>query len=364
MEGTSGRSLEYLQRGTKEVIENHENIFRQRCLSSKITSEKIQGALDKKQMPKILLIGDIIVDEYVATEPLGISAEAPVIVVKELEAKRYLGGAGVVAKHLSSLGSEVTLISVIGNDSEADFVQNQLTINKIDARLEIDPERPTTYKKRYISEQHKLFRVSRLSQSSIKEDIKNKIKFKINESIEGIDMIIISDFQYGVIDKELAEYIIAQAHKYQKNVLVDMQCSTQSGRLSKYQNSSIIFPTEKEARITAENWDISLEGLGQKMIDICKCEFCVLKLAEEGLILFQRGKDERFQLPALSVSAVDVAGAGDSLLSSVGYSLCQGLNIYEAIALGSTVASVCVENLGNEPVPSSQIRDRIERVLG
>ena len=61
---------------------------------------------------------------------------------------------------------------------------------------------------------------------------------------------------------------------------------------------------------------------------------------------------------------MDVAGAGDSLLSSVGYSLCQGLNIYEAIALGSTVASVCVENLGNEPVPNSQIRDRIERVLG
>ena len=97
------------------------------------------------------------------------------------------------------------------------------------------------------------------------------------------------------------------------------------------------------------------------MIDICKCDYCVLKLAEEGLILFQRDRDERFQLPALSVSAVDVAGAGDSLLATVGYALCQGLNIFEAIALGSAVASVCVENLGNEQVINFlQIQDRIE----
>lgn len=363
VEGTLGRSLEYLQRGTKEVIESHKNVFRQRCYGSNITLEKMHNALDQKQAPKVLLIGDIIVDEYVATEPLGISAEAPVIVVKELEAKKYLGGAGVVAKHLRSLGAEVTLISVIGNDSEADYVRNQLSINKINAIIELDSERPTTYKKRYISEQHKLFRVSRLSQASIKQNIRKEIKNKIKQTIELVDMVIISDFQYGVIDKELSDFIIYQAHKYEKRILVDMQCSTQSGRLTKYQNATVIFPTEKEARITAENWDLSLEGLGQKMIDLCKCEYCVLKLAEEGLILFQRDVDERFQLPALSVSAVDVAGAGDSLLSTVGYSLCQGLNIYEAIALGSTVASVCVENLGNEPVSNLQIKDRIKNVL-
>ena len=99
-------------------------------------------------------------------------------------------------------------------------------------------------------------------------------------------------------------------------------------------------------------------------MELCNCKYCVLKLAEEGVIIFRNGSDERFQLPALSVSAVDVAGAGDSMLSAVGYSLCQGLDIKEAIALGSTVASLCVENLGNEPVSIQQIKERINRVLG
>ena len=364
IEGTSGRSLEYLQQGTKEIVEKHEHLFRQQCRTSEIKSERIIEVLNFNIKPQILLIGDIIVDEYVATEPLGISAEAPVIVVKEIETRKYLGGAGVIGKHLRSLGADVTLVSVIGNDSEGIYVKEQLDKSGIASTLQFDSERPTTYKKRYISDQNKLFRVSRLSQSSISQEIKTKLKEAVKEQIEKANIVIISDFQYGVIDKDLGEYIINLAHTHEKKVLVDMQCSTQNGRLTKYKDADIIFPTEKEARITTENWDLSLEGLGQKMMELCRCQSCVLKLAEEGLILFQSESDQRFQLPALSVSAVDVAGAGDSLLSAVGYSLSQGLDIKEAIALGSTVASLCVENLGNEPVSNTQIKERINRVLG
>jgi len=364
IEGTSGRSLEYLQQGTKEIIKKHEHLFRQQCRTSEITSNRIIDILNLQVHPEVLLIGDIIVDEYVATEPLGISAEAPVIVVKEIETRKYLGGAGVIGKHLRSLGAEVALVSVIGNDNEGLYVKEQLRLSGIASELQFDTERPTTYKKRYISDQNKLFRVSRLSQSSISQEIKSKLKETIKKRIKTANIVIISDFQYGVIDKELGEYIINLAHSCGIKVLVDMQCSTQNGRLTKYKGADIIFPTEKEARITTENWDLSLEGLGQKMMELCMCQNCVLKLAEEGLILFQDGSDQRFQLPALSVSAVDVAGAGDSLLSAVGYSLSQGLDIKEAIALGSTVASLCVENLGNEPVSCTLIKERINRVLG
>ena len=109
IEGTSGRSLEYLQKGTREVRENMKLFLGKDVLILRLQLKKYPMYLTKSKPLEILLIGDIIVDEYVATEPLGISAEAPVIVVKELETKRYLGGAGVVAKHLSSLGAEVTL---------------------------------------------------------------------------------------------------------------------------------------------------------------------------------------------------------------------------------------------------------------
>ena len=361
-EGDEGKIFETLSSSTEEVTSRHIEEFRFRCNSNSISLKDITRVLRRKSLSKILVIGDLIVDDYVATEPLGISAEAPVIVVREVQSKRYVGGAGVVAKHLSALGGNVSILSVVGEDCEADFIRENLWKSDITPTLIVDSSRPTIYKRRYISGHTKLLRVSRMAKSSLPSSIEERLIEKLDLYIQGCDAIVVSDFQYGVLNKKTILVLEQLAHKYDKPVFVDVQCSSQVGGVNKLKSCYAIFPTEKEARVTASDTQSDIEHLGEQILSMCNSHYCVLKLGEEGLILFERESQQRFQLPALSVNAIDVAGAGDSLLASVVYGYLNGLSMRESVALGSIVASLNVENLGNEPVDIVKIINRLEAV--
>lgn len=359
LEGDEGKSLEQLSQSTEDITSRHIEEFQFRCLSNSIDLDKISVSLAKPSNSAILVIGDLIVDEYIATEPLGISAEAPVIVVREIESKRYVGGAGVVAKHLSCLGSKVSLLSVVGDDDEAEFISQNLCASGVEPYLITDPSRPTIHKKRYISGFTKLLRVSRISKSNLTSSIEDKLIEKLDTLIRNCDCIVISDFQYGVFSHRIASCIEVLSRRYGKRVFVDVQCSSQIGRINKLDSCFAIFPTEKEARITTADRQSDIERLGEKVLKLCNSSYCVLKLGEEGLILFERDSKKRFQLPALSSNPVDVAGAGDSLLASVVHGYVNGLSMKESVTFGAIVASLNVENLGNEPVVKDKILKRI-----
>ena len=106
---------------------------------------------------RLIVLGDTIVDQYAACEAIGMSAEAPVVVVRELEHKNFIGGAAVVAAHISALGAKCDFISVVGADSTAELVSKELATQGIGNGLSRDPTRPTTFKKRYVVENQKLF---------------------------------------------------------------------------------------------------------------------------------------------------------------------------------------------------------------
>ena len=164
-------------------------------------------------MLKLIVIGDSIVDEYSACEALGMSAEAPVIVVKEIDQEKFIGGAAIVATHIASLGSESNYISIIGNDEEGRWLKNQLNKNNVTSKLFLDKNRKTTFKKRYVVENQKLFRVSRLDDHYISEKITTQIINYLNNFSTEIDGIIISDFVYGLITEELIRGVTNFAKK-------------------------------------------------------------------------------------------------------------------------------------------------------
>ena len=124
---------------------------------------------------RMMVIGDTIIDQYSACEAIGVSAEAPVIVVKELGTKNFLGGAAIVASHIKALGAEPILISLIGNDEIGNKTINDLDKIGVENILIKDQNRPTTLKKRYCVENQKVFRVSKLEDKSISTEIEDKI---------------------------------------------------------------------------------------------------------------------------------------------------------------------------------------------
>ena len=361
-EGTLGLSSNYLDKKTSIIYSEKISKFLESCFKNKIRLDSLIETLSKKLTPKILVIGDTIVDEYVATEPLGLSAEAPVIVVREIDSKKYIGGAGVVCKHINGLGADVSLLTLLGDDDDAKFVMESLKSDEIKYKIIIDKNRPTTYKKRYIS-RTKLFRVSRLSQFSISEKHFLELKFWLDKNINFFDLIVFSDFQYGLLTPKSVDYIFNIAAKNNIKIIADQQSSSQSGKLTKYKNIFAVFPTEKEARLSTEDWESSLEVIGKKVISQTNAQYCVLKLADEGLIVFEKDNHSRFTLPALSGSAIDVAGAGDSLLSGFAFGICSNLNFFESITLGSIQSSIAVENIGNIPISRDELIDKINKLI-
>ena len=204
------------------------------CKNYNITLNSLQDRLNSFSDSKLIVIGDTIVDNYVACDALGMSAEAPVLVVKELENREFIGGAAIVASHVAALGAKCHYISVVGEDDQSDIVFKSLTEQGISTNLVVDTSRPTTYKIRYMVENQKLFRVSRIKDHKISEKIEQEIIDRLTILAPDIDGILVSDFVYGVITQNILDTISNLSKQFDIKLYCDLQCSIQVGKVSKF----------------------------------------------------------------------------------------------------------------------------------
>jgi len=314
----------------------------------------------------LLIIGDTILDRYVACDALGMSAEAPVLVVKELDEREYIGGAAVVASHAQSLGAKCHYLSVVGDDEQAVVVDKLLSDFNVDRELIPDNSRPTTYKTRYMVENQKLFRVSRLQDHHISKKIEDILIDKIRKISVDVDGIIISDFVYGVITDRVIDVVKEVSECNGLMLYGDLQCSSQVGKVTKFREFNFIAPTEKEARIALDDQDAGIEWAAKTIMDQMLVDNMLMKLGSDGFIAYERVKNsyvQRQHFPAISVNPVDVTGAGDSLLASMTVCLSSGANLMEASAIGACMASLAVQEVGNVPITHEKLSRYIEMIM-
>lgn len=313
----------------------------------------------------LLVVGDTIVDQYIDCNALGMSSEAPVIVVKEKESKGFLGGAAIVAAHAKCLGAKCKYISVAGNDHVYDFVKKELSNLKIESFIIRDDERPTTFKTRYLVENQKVFRVSKIDESSISKDIEDEIISKVESEIKNVNGILVSDFVYGVITERVLNQIMYLAKKNKVLLFGDLQCSSQVGDIKKFKNFDLICPTEKEARIALGSKDFSIEWLANKIIEKTNSKNLIMKLGGDGFVAYETKTDNfvnRQHFPALNVNPLDVTGAGDSLLAALSVGISSGSSIMESSIIAAVVASLAVQNMGNIPINKKQLIEYIKDI--
>ena len=291
------------------------------------------------------------------------SAEAPVLVVRELKAREYLGGAAIVAAHAQALGAQCSYLSVVGQDPNAQLVRQQLERYGVSNNLIPDPSRPTTFKIRYMVENQKLFRVSRLQEQSLSAEIETQLISRLRELAPKLDGILVSDFVYGVITENILNELQSLKHQYDLQLFGDLQCSSQVGNVGKFQNFDLLTPTEKEARIALSNRDDGVERVANQLMQQSRTKHLLIKLGAEGFIAYATEEDgfiNRQHFPALCPNPVDVAGAGDSLLACMAASLCAGNSLMESAALGACMASLAVQTVGNLPVRQEQIQQALK----
>lgn len=336
--------------------------FSKSCKRNGINFKEIAEKTSLFDKQNIIVIGDSIVDQYIACDAVGMSAEAPVLVVKELESKEFIGGAGIVASHVSKLGANCHFISIVGDDNSGKLITEKLKAQNVNTHLFMDETRPTTYKIRYLVENQKLFRVSRLKEHSISKEFENNIIEKILELAKECDGIIFSDFVYGVITERLLNKIIEIALEYNIKLFGDLQCSSQIGNVTKFRQFDLITPTEREARISLANHDSGIESISHQLLNTTHAKNLILKLGSEGFITYDNNDKEYIKsqhYPALVSNPVDVAGAGDSLLASVAISLCSGISIMQASAVGACVAALSVQTVGNIAISKEHLKNML-----
>ena len=303
---------------------------------------------------KVCVIGDLIIDEYINCHPLGMSQESPSIVVTPIDSKRFFGGAGIVAAHCQSLGADTTLITVMGKDEISSWSKRSAEDYGVKLKAQLVEGRQTTLKQRYLSGSQVLLRVSHLSQNLLDEDQEKLIVEQFREICDKLDVLIFSDFSYGV----LSPWVVANISKiaFEKGILVsaDSQSSSQMGDLSKYCDLDLITATEHEARVELKDYSSGVAVIAEKLRLSLKSESVFLKMGPDGILISSQESNgkiiETEKIDALNKIPVDNSGAGDSMLAAASMALACDATIQEAALLGSLVAAIQVGRLGNVPI--------------
>jgi len=309
---------------------------------------------------RVLVVGDLIVDEYVTCDPLGMSREDPTIVVTPIREDRFIGGAGIVAAHARGLGAEVSYFGVTGDDAMATFARQTLERFEVDARFFEDDSRPTTLKQRYRADGKSLLRVSHLRQHDVSRELGDQLcNDVVAATAKGCDLLVFADFNYGCLPQAVVDCIVSRCKQHGIMMVADSQASSQLGDISRFQGMHLLAPTEYEARLATRDFTSGLTVLAKALCERAHAEQVFVTLGAEGLLIHAPSADGREfvtdQLPAFNHTPKDVTGAGDSLLTCASMALAVDANIWESAYLGSVAAACQISRLGNSPLRADEL---------
>jgi rfaE bifunctional protein kinase chain/domain len=328
----------------------------------RLDQEILLAKLDSFKSKKILVIGDIGLDEYILGEVRRISPEAPVPVVEVEKVDFRLGMAANVALNIQSLGANPVLVSVVGQDSGAESIKEifkKLGLNS--QHLIVDPDRPTTRKARVMAKHHHVVRVDYETRKFISEKTENLLLKKINGLVGSCDAIIIEDYAKGSVTQNLIKKINEIAKKFKKEVYVD---PNRANAASFYKGVSLIKPNFDEAiALSGLNYD-EMRDHPNKVIEVGKAvqqktgaKQVVLTRGKDGMTLFS-GR-QVLHVPTYARQVFDVTGAGDTVIATLTLGLVSGLNLEQASQLANYAAGVVVGQVGCVPCTVSELKDYI-----
>lgn len=352
------------------------------CARHGVTTHRIRRIMDRLKDEQILVIGETIVDEYVHCDPLGMSSDSATVVVRPSDTDLFLGGAGIVAQHVASMGAKPIFFSVVGQDVHADFARAELERRDIDYRLVVDESRPTIHKKRFLSGGKKLLNVNSFRDQDIDTKTAARLCDAIRSREAGIAAVIISDFSYGVLSEPVIATVTELAQAKGIPIVGDVQCSSQIGRVTRLKGLTAATPSEREARLALWDRESGLSDLGVRLLDETRHRSLVLTLGSRGLMILDtegrpweeiasppllhaiKTKLKIEYLPAFGGNVVDAMGAGDAMLSAFTAALAGGASVMEAAYLGNCASAIEVGHMGNIPVNADDLLEAVEFQLG
>ncbi len=317
----------------------------------RLKAERFLAALPKL---RTLVIGDMMLDEYIWGRSERISPEAPVQVVDVTREDLRLGGAGNVVHNLRRLGCKVEVATVLGADRDGEQLQQQLAALACGVSgVLLSEKRTTTRKTRILASNQQMLRIDRESRTPLAVEDEERLFAAVATRLVDCDVILLSDYQKGVLTPTLLARLIALARDKKIPVVVDPK----GDDFTKYRGATLLTPNRKEAQLAGRTTFVDEESLRRGGHDLCReleLEALVLTRSEEGMSLFFASGDEA-HLPTEAREVFDVSGAGDTVLAMLGAGLGSGLKLSEAAELANLAAGIVVAKVGTSTVTAEEI---------
>ncbi len=310
---------------------------------------------------QVLVLGDIMVDEYIWGSVSRLSPEAPVPVVEVRAESVRLGGAANVAANIRSLGGRALLVGVVGNDPPAERLVDQLEALGIKSDgVVVDRTRPTTIKTRVVAGSQQIVRFDRESSLDLSQQTTDRLLELATERLRDADALLLSDYAKGVIGKRVARRILPLAKRRKKIVVVDPKVH----HLHLYKRATVVTPNHHDALAFArfllrEAQD--LQEVGRKLREELEVDAVLVTRGEQGMSLFEDGRVTH--IPAVAKEVYDVTGAGDTVLAALGLALTSRASLQEAAVIANHAAGVVVGKVGTATVSREELLQALgERV--
>ena len=328
-----------------------------------VTFDHLLDSLEGLNKLKVHVVGDTIIDRFTYTSMLGGMTKTPTMSVRFEKSEDYVGGAGIVAKHLNAAGAKTIFTTLLGDDESAQFLSDDLKKNNIELNSIIDKTRPTTVKNAIISGNYRLLKIDILDNRSITQNILQEFQRLISKI--DCNVLIFSDFRHGIFNKETINHL---AGSIPKNIfkVADSQVASRWGNISEFKNFNLITPNEREARFALGDQDSVIRPLATNLYNATACDTMILKLGAKGILTyrFRKGDDPRsfYNIDSFAEKIVDAVGAGDALLSYASLILASTKNDVIASIIGNLAAGLECEKNGNTPIRINEIKERILKI--
>jgi D-glycero-beta-D-manno-heptose-7-phosphate kinase len=320
-----------------------------------LNQSRIGQLLESFAGKKILIVGDIMLDEFIWGKVQRISPEAPVPVVEVMNETYRLGGSGNVAANIKAMGGVPIPIAVHGPDEAARRLANLLEQSQIDVSGLVIADRPTTLKTRIIAHNQQVVRTDRESRKALPSNVNVALEAAFLRNLAHANAVIVSDYDKGVVNRELLGSILPKARNARIPVFLDPKVH----HADYYRPITAITPNKREAELLTGlsiQDDESLEQAGRNLRQKFECEYALITRGEEGMSLFNGTGSQH--LPTFAREVFDVTGAGDTVIATLALARASGATMEEAAVLANHAAGIVVGKIGTATVDRSELLSR------
>ncbi len=307
---------------------------------------------------RIMVIGDLILDEFIWGTVSRISPEAPVPVVWAQRESFMPGGACNVANNITSLGGKTYPVGLIGDDARGSILRTELESKAIDTSgILVDTSRKTTVKTRVVAHHQQVVRIDKEDVVPVKGALLAEMLRRIKDRMQGIDAVILEDYGKGVVTPQLLKEVIPLARRLKRIVAVDPK----QQNFPYYKRVSLITPNISEAQKASGieiKDDASLFRAGERIMRKLECKILLVTLGESGMCVFRKGSRPRL-IPTVAQEVFDVSGAGDTVIAAYTLALAAGADPIRAAHVANCAAGIVVGKVGTATVMPEELIARM-----